>query len=42
MEVRMNDEEEKRLLESYRKLSPDSQRVAFAQIMARLDIEKNG
>jgi hypothetical protein len=41
MEVCMNDEEEKRLLDGYRRLSPRNRHVALAQIMAGAEMEEN-
>ena len=37
----MNNEEEKRLLEGYRKLSPRSRYIALAQIVAGAEMEEN-
>ena len=37
----MNDEEEKKLLEGYRKLSPRNRHIALAQIMAGAEMEEN-
>lgn len=37
----MNEDEEKRLLESYRQLSPRNQHIALAQILAGAEMEKN-
>jgi hypothetical protein len=40
-EVFMNEEEEKKLLEGYRKLSPRSRYIALAQIIAGAEMEEN-
>lgn len=37
----MNDEEEKKLLEGYRKLSPRNRYAALAQIIAGAEMEEN-
>jgi hypothetical protein len=37
----MNEDEEKRLLEGYRRLSPRNRHIALAQIMAGADMEEN-
>jgi FixJ family two-component response regulator len=40
MEVTMNEDEEKRLLEGYQRLSPRNRHIALAQIIAGAEMEE--